>query len=243
MHRRQALVGLGLGVAGIGGFESLAGTTTTSLLAAPSHIGFKEGQFVLPPLPYEYNALEPHIDEATMRLHHDKHHAAYVKGANEALAKLDEIANGKLDASLAGHWMKQLSFHGSGHIMHVIFWNNMSKAPGNVSPELEQAVNAGFGSRENMLKLFKAACMAPEGSGWGVLGLEPLSGKLLILSFEKHQNVGLPGLIPLLVLDVWEHAYYLKYQNKRADYVDAFLQIINWQDVSQRYAAAVSATK
>lgn len=232
-------MGLGLGMATLGGFNKLQAADTPELPEA-SKTGFKDGAFVLPPLPYDYKALEPHIDEATMRLHHDKHHATYVKGANEALGKLDEIAAGKLDPSLAGHWMKQLSFHGSGHIMHVIFWNNMSPTPGEMSPAFKQAVDKQFGSVQNMLKLFKAACLAPEGSGWGVLGYEPLSGKLVIVSFEKHQNVGLPGLIPLLVLDVWEHAYYLKYQNKRADYVDAFMKIINWKDVSERYAAAVA---
>lgn len=195
--------------------------------------------YVLPDLPYDYNALEPHIDEATMRLHHDKHHAAYVAGANQAMAKLKEIAEGKGDASLTTHWVRQLAFHGSGHAMHSIFWKNMTPSP-KAAPEggLATAIDKEFGSYAQFLKLFKAATLGVEGSGWGILGYDPLSKKLVVLGVEKHQNLSVMGITPLLVCDVWEHAYYLKHQNNRGAYIDNFLKVINWNDVEQRYTRA-----
>lgn len=211
-----------------------AKTSASQEAAAP------DGKYVLPPLPYAYNALEPYIDEATMRLHHDKHHAAYVAGANEAVQKLKDIAAGKLETSQTTHWVRQLAFHGSGHSMHTIFWNNMTPTP-QAAPEgaLATAITGTFGSYDNFLKLFKAASTGVEGSGWGVLGYDPVSGKLVVLGVEKHQNLSVMGITPLLVCDVWEHAYYLKHQNNRAAYVNDFLKVINWKDVAQRYERAV----
>lgn len=200
---------------------------------------YNGSEYVLPELPYAYDALEPYVDEATVRLHHDKHHAAYVAGANAALAKLKEIAEGTGDAALTTHWVRQLSFHESGHILHSILWNNMTPDPqGPPTGKLAEAINESFGSLDNCIKLLKAASTGVEGSGWGILGYDSSTGKLRVLGFEKHQNLTAPGLIPILVLDVWEHAYYLKHQNNRAGHVDDYIQIINWDDVAKRLAKA-----
>ncbi len=174
-----------------------------------------------------------------MKLHHDKHHAAYVAGANTALQKLREIAEGKGDPAMASHWVKQLAFHGSGHALHTIFWHNMTPDP-QAAPDgaLAVAIKDSFGGYDQFLKLFKAATIGVEGSGWGVLGYEPMSGKLIVLGLEKHQNLAVMGIVPLLVCDVWEHAYYLKHQNNRAAYVDDFLKVVNWKDVEQRFDRA-----
>lgn len=241
--RRQALKSITLGAAALAAVPALAAAADKSTELKPSEIGSKDGKFVLPPLPYEYGALEPAIDETTMRLHHGIHHAAYVKGANAALDALAAIAAGTGDASLAGHWTGQLAFNASGHALHTLFWNNLTPKGGGgaFSPELTEAIKADFGGPAQFEKLFTATATSVQGSGWAILGFEPLSRRLVILQAEKHQNLTLQGVAPLLALDVWEHAYYLKYQNKRADYVKAFLTIVNAEDVSARYAKAVAA--
>lgn len=191
----------------------------------------------LPPLPYPYNALEPHIDEATMRLHHDKHHLAYVNGLNNAEAKLAE-ARSKGDFALVKHWERELAFHGAGHFLHVIFWENMSpQGGGTPTGPLLEAINQSFGSYDAFAAHFKAAGTAVEGSGWVILVKNNTTKRLEILTAEKHQNLSQWVVTPLLALDVWEHAYYLKYQNNRAAYVEAFFKVINWNDVAKRFSA------
>jgi len=194
----------------------------------------------LPPLPYAYDALEPHYDSATVKLHHDAHHKAYVDGLNNAEAKLEE-AREKGDFSLVKHWERELAFHGSGHLLHTMFWENMSPngggpATGNIAEQL----NLDFGSYESFKKQFTAAAIAVEGSGWAVLCWNPAFNKLVILTAEKHQNLTQWGVVPLLTVDVWEHAYYLKYQNKRAAFVEAWWNLVNWDDVNNRLDKARS---
>jgi superoxide dismutase, Fe-Mn family len=191
----------------------------------------------LPPLPYDYNALEPHIDEQTMRLHHDKHHLAYVNGLNTAEAKLAE-ARSKNDFALVKHWEREAAFHGAGHFLHCIFWENMSpQGGGTPTGALADAIASRFGSYESFLAHFKAAGSAVEGSGWVLLVKNNMTGTLDILTAEKHQDLSQWVVTPLLVCDVWEHAYYLKYQNNRAAYIEAFTKLINWNDVSKRFQA------
>ncbi|MHB1483073.1 MAG: superoxide dismutase [Saccharofermentanales bacterium] len=192
--------------------------------------------YQLPELPYSYNSLEPLYDEATVRLHHDIHHKTYVDGLNNAEEKLTE-AREKGDFSLIKHWERELAFHGSGHILHSLFWQNM--CPGGKSladGELSEHITKDFGSFENFKKQFSAAAIAVEGSGWALLVWNPVFMKLEILTAEKHQNLTQWGVIPLLTIDVWEHAYYLKYQNKRAAWVEAWWNIVNWQDVEKRFS-------
>jgi Fe-Mn family superoxide dismutase len=194
----------------------------------------------LPPLPYDYDALEPYIDEQTMRLHHDIHHAGYVKGLNNAEAKLAEARKAG-DFSLVKHWSREAAFHGSGHLLHSIFWPNMmaaDKAKAAPTGALGKAIDRDFGSFEAFKAQFIAASGAVEGSGWGILAYRPADDTLVVLTAEKHQNLTQWGVVPLLVLDVWEHAYYLKYQNKRGEYVKNFFNIINWDDVAKRYESA-----
>jgi superoxide dismutase, Fe-Mn family len=189
----------------------------------------------LPPLPYDYNALEPHIDEQTMRLHHDKHHLAYVNGLNNAELKLAE-AREKKDFGLVKHWEREAAFHGAGHFLHVIFWENMSpKGGGEPSGKLADAIKSRFGSFDSFMSQFKAAGGAVEGSGWVLLVKNTVTKTLDILTAEKHQNLSQWVTIPVLACDVWEHAYYLKYQNNRGAYLDAFTNVINWENVVDRY--------
>ena len=192
----------------------------------------------LPPLPYEFGALEPHIDKRTMHLHHDVHHTAYVAGLNNAEAKLAE-ARESGDVALVKHWERELAFHGSGHFMHCIFWNNLSpRGGGDPSGGLGAALAESFGSFQAFQTQFSAASTQVEGSGWGVLAYQTMSDQLIVLGVEKHQDLTQFGCLPLLVLDMWEHAYYLKYQNRRPEYVKAFWNVVNWEDVSERYDAA-----
>jgi Fe-Mn family superoxide dismutase len=194
----------------------------------------------LQPRPYPYDALEPYIDEQTMRLHHDIHHAGYVKGLNNAEAKLAEARDAG-DFSLVKHWSREAAFHGSGHLLHSIFWPNMvAAAEARPGPEgaLSEAIDRDLGSFEGFKAQFIAAAGAVEGSGWGILAYRPEDDKLVVLTAEKHQNLTQWGVVPLLVLDVWEHAYYLKYQNRRGEYVKNFFNIINWDDVAARYETA-----
>ncbi|MCC6221821.1 MAG: superoxide dismutase [Deltaproteobacteria bacterium] len=192
-------------------------------------------QHELPALDYDYNALEPHIDGQTMRLHHDVHHLAYVKGLNTAEGKLAEAREAG-DFTLVKHWERELAFHGAGHFLHCVFWKNMSpKGGGKPSGALLKKIEKDFGSYDAFVAQFKAAAAAVEGSGWAMLAKNHVSNKLEILMAEKHQNLSQWVVEPLLVIDVWEHAYYLKYQNRRPDYINAFFNVINWADVEERY--------
>jgi Fe-Mn family superoxide dismutase len=189
----------------------------------------------LPPLPYAYNALEPHYDEQTVRLHHDAHHKAYVDGLNNAEARLAE-ARAKSDFSLVKHWERELAFHGSGALLHKFFWENMKpNGGGPATGDIAAQIKEDFGDYESFKKQFTAAAVAVEGSGWAILTWNNNFNKLEILTAEKHQNLTQWGSVPLLIVDVWEHAYYLKYQNKRAAWVEAWWNLVNWEDVNGKF--------
>ena len=194
----------------------------------------------LPALAYPYDALEPYYDEETLRLHHGKHHQSYVDGLNKAEVQLVEARN-RSDYALIKHWLKEIAFHGSGHILHTLFFENLAPA-GQSSPGSKTVtrLEQDFGSFDEFKKMFTAAAAAVEGSGWALLCYNPLFKKLEILQAEKHQNLTQWGVNPLLVIDVWEHAYYLKYQNRRADYITAWWNIVNWNIVEERLVKASS---
>lgn len=219
----------------VGGKPGVAAAPMAGMLMA----GYdsKADQYVLPPLPYEPAALEPSIDAQTMSIHHGKHHQGYVNGLNKALDQL-KAARSESDFATIKHLSREVSFNGGGHVLHSIFWQNMAPTKkgggGEPSGALANAIARDFGSVDAFRKHFSAAAAAVEGSGWAVLGREPISGKLLVIQGEKQQNLGIWGLEPLLVLDVWEHAYYIKYQNRRADYVKAWWDVVNWSDVATR---------
>ncbi len=194
--------------------------------------------FTLPELPYTYDALEPYYDKQTVEIHHDKHHAGYVKGLNNAMKKLAE-ARETGDFSLIKHWEREQAFHGAGHLLHSLFWENMrpGKEDNKAEGELLAAIEQWFGSWEKFEMQFKKATAAVEGSGWGVLA-SCEHGSLHVFAVENHQKVWVQGLKPIMVCDVWEHAYYLKYQNRRGEWIDNFFKLINWEEVSKRYSAA-----
>ncbi|WIF96440.1 superoxide dismutase [Pontibacillus chungwhensis] len=193
------------------------------------------GKHKLPPLPYAYNALEPYISKEIMRLHHDVHHKSYVDGLNKAEIELEKLRKNGKD-TLIKHWLREQSFNGSGHFLHTIFWFNMSpNGGGKPEGELLKQINRDFGSFKTFKKQFTDAAKSVEGVGWALLVWELRSGRLAIQTVEKHQNVSLWDVIPILALDVWEHAYYLQYQNKRADYIDSWWNVVNWKDASKRF--------
>jgi Fe-Mn family superoxide dismutase len=199
------------------------------------------GQYVLPKLPYEKNALEPHIDAQTMDLHHSKHHAAYVSGLNKALRELKTAREGG-DLGLVKHWSREVSFHGSGHVNHTLFWQMMAPAGkgggGQAQGKLLEAVNRDFGSWDQFVNQFKAAANQVEGGGWAWLVYDPMSKRLVVIQEEKQQDMMLTGARPIIGVDVWEHAYYLKYQNRRSEYVDGFLKVANWAFAGQLFEQA-----
>ena len=196
--------------------------------------------YTLPDLRYDFGALEPHISGKIMELHHDKHHAAYVKGANDALAKLDE-ARDKEDFTRLGALEKSLAFNLSGHVLHSLFWQNLTpKGGGEPEGELAQAIANDFGSFAKMKRQLTEAASTIMGSGWGGLVWEPLAGKLLTTQIYDHQSNLAQGGVPILVLDAWEHAYYLQYQNKKTDFFAAIWSVWNWEDVAERFAAVRS---
>lgn len=196
------------------------------------------GGHTLPPLPYPYNALEPHIDEQTMRIHHDKHHKTYVDDLNKAELKLqDARKSGNFD--LVKHWERELAFNGAGHYLHTIFWDVMNpQGGGKPQGELLEQIKRDFGSYDAFHKQFSEAAAKVEGGGWAILVWSPRAHRLEILTAEKHQNLSQWDVVPLLPLDVWEHAYYLKHQNVRADYIKAWWNVVYWPAVVKRYEAA-----
>ncbi|WP_081413314.1 superoxide dismutase [Aneurinibacillus terranovensis] len=192
----------------------------------------------LPPLPYPYNALEPHIDEKTMRLHHDKHHKSYVEGLNKAEKEMQR-ARQKNDFVLIKHWEREAAFNGAGHYLHTIFWHNMSpNGGGRPTGAIAQEIDRTFGSFDAFKAHFSAAAEKVEGGGWALLVWSPRSHRMEILQAEKHQNLSQQDVIPLLVLDVWEHSYYLKYNDRRPEYIDAWWNVVNWSDVNERFLPA-----
>lgn len=198
--------------------------------------------YSLPELPYDYAALEPHISGKIMQLHHDKHHNAYVTGANAALEALTE-ARGSDNLAAVNKLEKDLAFNLGGHVNHTIFWNNLSPEGGErPEGELASAIDEYFGSFEKFQAHFTATALGVQGSGWAVLAWDALGQRPNIVQLFDQQGNLPAGTVPLLMLDVWEHAYYLDYLNVRADYVKAFWNIANWQDVAQRFEAARKQT-
>ncbi|MCP2246393.1 superoxide dismutase [Lentzea aerocolonigenes] len=195
-------------------------------------------QYVLPDLPYDYAALEPAITGEILELHHSKHHAAYVKGANDMLERLAETREKEDFSGIVG-LEKTFAFNLSGHVLHTMFWDNLSPEGGDrPDGELAAAIDEHFGSFEAFSKQLTAATSLVQGSGWGVLAWEPLSQRLIVEQvYDHHGNVGM-NTTPVLVFDAWEHAYYLQYRNVRPDYVQKLWSLVNWADVTRRFDAA-----
>jgi Fe-Mn family superoxide dismutase len=196
--------------------------------------------YVLPQLEYDYGVLEPHISGRIIELHYSKHHKAYVDGANKALEQLAE-ARQKGNLETAGQIAQTLAFNVSGHVLHSIYWRNMApKAGGRPSGELAQLLDQHFGGFDPFRQQLTKTAAGIMGSGWAALMWDTLSSQLVITQIHDHQSSTIQGAVPLLVLDVWEHAYYLQYRNERAKYLEAIWNVWNWDDVAARLAKARS---
>jgi len=199
-------------------------------------------EYTLPQLDYDYSALEPSISATIMELHHSKHHQAYVTGANTALAQLAE-ARDSGSLTNVNKLQKDLAFNLGGHVNHSIFWTNLSPNGGDKPVgELASAIDDFFGSFEKFQAHFTAAALGVQGSGWAVLAWDSIGQQLIIQQFFDQQSNFAAGIVPVLMLDVWEHAYYLDYRNVRADYVKAFWNIANWANVQDRFTVAREKT-
>jgi Fe-Mn family superoxide dismutase len=191
--------------------------------------------FTLPKLPYDYNALVPYISEQQLKLHHDKHHQAYVNGANAIFEKLDKARSENTDVDMKA-MLKESSFNIGGHLLHTTFWENMApadKGGGKPGGAVADMIDMGFGSFERFKKEFTMASTSTEGSGWVALAVHPCIGRPLIMQIEKHNVNVYPTFNILMVLDVWEHAYYIDYKNERPKFVEAFWNLVNWDKVNQ----------
>lgn len=232
--RREALRSIGLAAAAAWGFAP-TNLTAQGAQAAPS------GPYTLPPLPYPYDALEPHIDAQTMQIHHDRHHAAYVNNLNNAVAKFPEVGKRTAEqlvqnlAAVPEEIRTAVRNNAGGHVNHDFFWKLMSKSgPRNPVGELARAMDGRFGSFTKFQEEFTRAAAGVFGSGWAWLTLDR-KGQLSVIQTANQDSPLSLGQTPLVGIDVWEHAYYLKYQNRRADYIAAFYNVINWDWVSARY--------
>jgi superoxide dismutase, Fe-Mn family len=195
------------------------------------------GKYAAAPLPYAYDALEPAIDARTVELHYNNHHKPAAAAANRAEEELAK-ARDSGQFGLVKHYEKELAFQLSSHILHSIYWTNLGGKGGEPGGDLAKAISTEFGSYARFKAQLAAASAAVEASGWGLLGYHPSSKRLMILQCENHQKQTAWGIVPLLLVDVFEHAYYLKYQNRRPEYINNLFNIINWDNVAQRYESA-----
>jgi len=203
--------------------------------------------FELKPLPYDYNALEPHIDEQTMRLHHDKHHQAYTDGLNGALEKAPDLMGKPIEeilmniGSVPEAVRGAVNFHGGGFENHNIFWSTMGpNAGGTPGGALSDAINTAFGSFDGFKEKLSGAAGTIQGSGWAWLVYNPTAKGLDVKQFPNQTSPYTENLIPLVGIDMWEHAFYLKYQNRKAEYIEAWYNVVNWGEVAQRFEKATS---
>ncbi len=192
-----------------------------------------EGNFIQLPLPFANNFLEPAMDEETLHLHYTFHHGGAVKGANKDLSMIKKAMD-ENNPDILDFWTKKLSFHLSSHILHSIFWTNLINKSTTPSKELMKRIEKDFGSYDRMKLYLAKISKDVDGNGWGILGYQPYTNKLTVMGCENHEKLTQWGVIPLLVIDVWEHSYYLKFRNRRGEFVDDIFKIINWDNVSER---------
>lgn len=199
------------------------------------------GNYVHQPLPYSETYLEPYMDAETLHLHYTFHHGGAVKGANKDMAMIKKALD-ENNLETVDYWTKKLAFHASSHILHTIFWTNLTNKKTSPTGDLQKRIDRNFGSFDRLLALLGETSKNVDGNGWGILAYQPYGDSLTVLQCENHEKLTQWGCIPLLVVDVWEHSYYLKYKNKRADFVDAMFNIINWDNVAQRLSDATKLT-
>lgn len=200
------------------------------------------GNYIQQALPYTEGFLEPYMDAETMHLHYTFHHGGAVKGANNDMLMIKKaLDENKLET--IDFWTKKLSYHFSSHILHSIFWTNLTNKKTSPTTELQRRIDKNFGSYDRLKTLIAETSKNVDGNGWGILAYQPYSDSLTVMQCENHEKLTQWGAVPILVIDVWEHAYYLKYKNKRTDFVDALFNIINWDNVAQRLETAIKLTK
>ncbi len=193
--------------------------------------------YALPDLRYDYSALEPHLSAGILELHHDRHHRTYVDGANRALEGLHEARDRK-ETGRIGALERALAFHLSGHVLHSLFWRNLSPSGGGrPTGDLLDAIERDFGGFDPFRAQMIESAASIHGSGWSALALEPLTGRLLVEQIHDHQSDAIQGAVPLLVLDAWEHAYYLQYGSDKRRYFEAIWNVFDWEDVAGRFAS------
>ena len=202
----------------------------------------ENGNFIQQTLPYAENFLEPSMDAETMHLHYTFHHGGAVKAANNDLKKIKEALDTN-NLETVDYWTKKLSFHFSSHVLHSIFWTNLTNKQTTPTGELLKRIEKNFGTYDKLKSYIAATSKNVDGNGWGILGYQPYSDSLAVLQCENHEKLTQWGVIPLLVIDVWEHAYYLKYKNKRTDFVDALFPILNWDNAALRLDNALKLIK
>jgi Fe-Mn family superoxide dismutase len=200
------------------------------------------GNFVQQSLPFSENFLEPHMDAETMHLHYTFHHGGAVKAANNDLKKIREAIDSN-NLETVDFWTRKLSFHFSSHVLHSIFWTNLTNKQTTPAGELLKRIERNFGTYEKLKLLIAETAKNVDGSGWAILAYQPYSDSLTVLQCENHEKLTQWGCIPLLVIDAWEHAYYLKYKNKRADFVDALFNVLDWNNAAQRLDIALKVTR
>ena len=202
--------------------------------------GYADGHYVLPPLPFSVEELQHIVSAENLILHHDKHHAAYVAGANAAVDALRKINNETLSPEYIPAATQKLAFNLGGHLLHTLYWNCMVPMPGGMPQgALADAITADFGNFDAFNRLFAGVAERVMGSGWAVLGVDCMSKRLIICGISRHQDALVPGFSPILACDVWEHAYYPTWHNNRKGYIDAFMRHINWNTVSILYRKAI----
>lgn len=237
MNRKQFLKG-GLLIGGAGLLRPDAILADNIEKAVPDRLIDANGQFILNSLPYNETFLEPYMDAETLHLHHEFHHGGAVKGANKDIQMINKaIADNNLET--VDFWTKKLSYHFGSHLLHTIFWTNLINKKTEPKGVLLQKIEKSFGSYEKLKGYIAATSKNIDGNGWGVLAYQPYADSLTVIQCENHEKLQQWGAIPILVIDVWEHAYYLKYKNKRQDFVDTLFNIINWDNVADRLNIAM----
>ena len=221
---------------------------TNSMLAASVNEGGLDnltdsgGNFVQLKLPFAEDFLEPFMDAETMHLHYTFHHGGAVKAANGDLKRIREAIDSN-NFETVDFWTKKLAYHFSSHILHSIFWTNLTNKPTAPKGELLRRIEKNYGTYDKLKGYFSETSKNVDGNGWGILGYQPYSDSLVVMQCENHEKMTQWGVVPLLVIDVWEHAYYLKYKNKRSDFVDALFNIVNWDNAEERLEIALKLAK
>lgn len=237
LSRRDAMKSMGalsLSIGSLGGLRAGAAAAPQEPAKNSRPLAYEHD-----PLPYDYDALEPQLSADILRVHHGRHHAGYVSGLNSTLDKLGQ-ARAEGDYSDIRALSRDLSFNCAGHLLHVLYWESMVPG-GSAVPDgaFKESAERNFGSFQALKEHFVAASVSVEANGWGLLGYEPVGKRLMVLQVENHQKLTTWGFIPLMTCDVWEHAYYLQYQHRRSDYVEKFLEVVDWEGVAERYRNAV----